>query len=165
MIRQIARPGLQHAEEAKLAADEFRVARQFLQGRRGGLEKEAVDERLVAARHHVERIRQGEGEHEVCHRQEQRALHLKPFVGFAVATFWTMPILARVIAVAILLARFTEKNFAAEFFGATGLDFLHDRAVTWRYALAVLRQVGGAVFAEDVRELETMFVVALTDPP
>ena len=63
-----------------------------------------------------------------------------------------MPILARVIAVAILLARFTEKNFAAEFFGATSLDFLHDRAMTWRHALAVLLQVSGAIFAEDVRE-------------
>ncbi|MDZ7362283.1 MAG: hypothetical protein ONB46_16420 [candidate division KSB1 bacterium] len=120
MIRQIARPGLQHAEEAGLAADEFRIARQFLQGRRRSLKEKAVEERLVAARHGIECIRQREGEHKVRHRQQQGALHLEPFIGLVVATFWTMPILAGVITVAIFLARFAEKDLAAEFFGAAG---------------------------------------------
>ena len=76
-----------------------------------------------------------------------------------------MPILARVITEAILLARLAEKDFAAEFFGATGLDLLHDRAVTRRHALAEFLQVGGAIVAEDVREFEAMFVIAFTGPP
>lgn len=72
-----------------------------------------------------------------------------------------MPILTRVIAVTILVARRAEKNFTAEFFGTAGLDLLHDRAVARRHARAVLLQVGGAVLAEDVREFEPMLVVAL----
>ena len=165
MIRQIARPGLQHAKEAKLAADEFWIVRQFLQSGRRGLEEEAVDERLMAARHRVECIRQREGEHEIRHWQQQRALHLEPFIGFVITTFWAMPILAGVITVAILLARLAEKNSTAEFFGAAGLDFLHDRAVARRHARAVFLQVGGAIFAENIRELKMRLVVALINPP
>ncbi len=156
---------MQHAEEAKLAADEFRITRQFLQRGRRGLEEETVNERLVAARHGVDGVRQGDGEHEVRHRQQQGALHLEPFIGFVIAAFWTMPILAGVITVAILLAGLAEKDFAAEFFGAAGLDLLHDRAMAWRDAVAVLLQVGGTVLAEDVRQFKAMFVVALINPP
>jgi hypothetical protein len=58
-----------------------------------------------------------------------------------------------------------EINLAAKFFGATSDDLLHDRPLARRHALAVLLQVGGAVFAEDVREFEVMFVVALISPP
>lgn len=76
-----------------------------------------------------------------------------------------MPILAGVITETIFLTRLAEKDFAAEFFSATSDDLLHDRAVTWWHAVAVFLQVGGAVFAEDVREFEVMFVVALTSPP
>jgi hypothetical protein len=70
-----------------------------------------------------------------------------------------------VIAIAILLAGLAEKDFAAEFFGATGDNLLHDRAVTRWHAVAVLLQVGGAVLAEDVREFEFVFLETLTGPP
>jgi hypothetical protein len=84
-----------------------------------------------------------------------------------------MPILAGMKTVAILLARLTEKDFAAELFGATSDNLFHDRAVTLRHALAVLLQVGGAIFAENIREfdpslwLRTRFVFweTFTDPP
>jgi len=128
MIRQIARPHLQHAEEAELAADEFRITRQLLQSGGRGLEEEAVDERLVAVpQGGIERVRQGEGEHEVRYRQQYRALHREPFVGFVIATFWAMPILAGMITEAIFLARLAEKDFAAKFFRATSDDLLHNR--------------------------------------
>jgi hypothetical protein len=73
-----------------------------------------------------------------------------------------MAILARVITVAILVARLAAKDLAAEFFGAASDNLLHDRAVTRRHAFAEFLQVGGAVQAKDIGHFE---FETLTAPP
>jgi hypothetical protein len=75
-----------------------------------------------------------------------------------------MPILAGVKTVAILLARLTEKDFAAKFFGTTSDNFFHDRPMALRHALAIFLQVGRAVLAKDVCEFNFL-LDTLINPP
>jgi hypothetical protein len=53
-------------------------------------------------------------------------LHLEPFGGLVISTFWAMSILAGMITVPFLVAGFTTKDLATECFSATGDDFLDD---------------------------------------
>ena len=84
VIGQIASPGVKNTHHADLTAHETRVFRQVLRGSRGNPKEQIVEQTLVAAHDFVQRRRQGEGQHEVRHWQEQILLRLQPFLGFVI---------------------------------------------------------------------------------
>ena len=68
MVRQVACPGVQDADQAECAADETRIMRQLLRGFRRSAKEGRVHKFLVTACEGAELAGQGEGEHKVGHR-------------------------------------------------------------------------------------------------
>ncbi len=65
-------PGVQHGGEADLGAEVLRIGGDGDQGLGGGLEQDGVDLGLVVVGDVGDRLRQGEDEVEVRHRQQLR---------------------------------------------------------------------------------------------
>ena len=112
-----------------------------------------VEGLLVRARKNSEGIREGKGDHEMRHRQEQSLLVFQPRLGLVILALRTVPILAGVVAVMVLLTRLTGQEVATESFSAARLNVLHGPQMRGRHPVAKLRAVLGAVDAEDVSYL------------
>jgi hypothetical protein len=67
MVVEIARPGLEDADEAELGTDKARVTSELLQGCRGSAEQEIVNQLLVAAGELSQRVGERKGHQEVRH--------------------------------------------------------------------------------------------------
>jgi hypothetical protein len=74
-------------------------------------------------------------------------------LGLVILAFGTVPILAGVVAVMMLLARLTVQEVAAESLSAALLDVLHGPQMRGRHPVAKLCAVLRAVEAEDVSDL------------
>jgi hypothetical protein len=113
MKKHIAAPGLKHAENGDLAADESGISGKLLRNRapqRMACHKSA----LMLIGQASEFTRQGDGDEKVRDRQQWRLLGREPARGFVITTFGTMTILARVITVAIVVTIGAEINFTAK---------------------------------------------------
>src|SRR5439155_21473032 len=100
VVADLARPGLQHAEHAKLATQEARVQGQLLQSRSRGSKQQVVHGRLVAVGDVAQFGGQGEGDQEVRDWQQQLLLPRQPGLGGVLLASRTVASAARVIAVA-----------------------------------------------------------------
>lgn len=151
--REVAAPGVQDAEHADLSAEEARILRQELGGSCGGAEEQVIDQGLMAACQRAQSSRDGEGEHEVGHAQEQVLLSLEPLLSLLVLAFGTVAVAAGMVAVADQVALGTGVELSAESLGAAGLNCVHSPAVRREQPVGVLLAIGGAVTAEDVGQL------------
>jgi len=149
-----APPGTRkYPDQADLAADEARVLGQGLQRGGGALEQQVVERALMRAGERAQLAGHGEGDQEMRHGQEQRALLREPALGGVVLALWTVAVLARMIGVDQLLARLTEVDLSAQALGAAGLDVVQGAPVRGQHARAEARAVLRPVAAEDLRQL------------
>jgi hypothetical protein len=107
----------------------------------------------VAAGRRSQFIRECEGHQEVRHRQQETLLVLQPELGLVILALGTVPVLAGVKAVVILLAVVTVIDLAAKPGRAARLDVLHGPTMRGRHPVAKLGSVRGAMKAEDVSQL------------
>ena len=152
MKAQVARPGLQHADEADLPAEEAWIAGQLLHRRRRGTKQQGIELALLAAGKLAQRGRQGEGEKEVWHRQQQVLLARQPGLSRGLLTGRTVTILARVVAVTCRGTSRTGVDLPAECLGATSFNCSQRCAMTREHALAVACPIGRSIPAEDLTE-------------
>ena len=150
VISQVACPGMEHADQPDLPADETRVLGEFLGGLRRSLEQKAVEQALVAAGKLTQLRREREGEHEVRCVEQQAALEFKPILGLLMLALGTMAVAAGVVAVTHFPATGTLKDLSTQGFGATLLDGTHGLAVRRQQVFSVLLPVGGAISAENL---------------
>ena len=90
MVGHLPAPGVEHGGEADACgAEEARVARQLLEGARGGAEERRIRESLMRAYEGPELLGQGEGQEEVGHVEAPSGLLGEPAVvlgGLALGT-------------------------------------------------------------------------------
>jgi len=66
---QVLSPGVEHAEKAKVCAEVLGSGRDFQEGRRAGLEEQAVEEALVLIGERRQLVREGEDHMHVANRE------------------------------------------------------------------------------------------------
>ncbi len=150
MIGQIAGPGMQHSHQTDLASNEARIASQDLSGLSRSTEESVIEELLVSVGKETQLGRDGEGQKEIGHRQQQFLLQLEPFLGFVVLAFWTVAIAAGMIAVLGLVALRAGEDLPTQGGCAALLNGAHGPSVAGEQAIGVFLAVGRAVLAEDV---------------
>ena len=102
----------------------------------------------------------GESHHEVGNREKEILLILKPCIGLIVLAFGTVPVLAGMIAVVVLLARVAEVDLAAESIGAALFDGLHGLEMAGKHTTGKFLPVLGSMTEEDIGDFHH-----LKDPP
>jgi len=117
-------------QKANFTADPLRVTGELLDGFGGGAQQEAVDELLVTACKRAQFCRQGAGDQEMLHWQEQGLAGRQPFGSVVIAAFGTTAIFAGVVAVAIVVTRLAAIAATTEGFGAAAHDVTHGAFVT-----------------------------------
>ena len=81
MITQVASPGLQHGQATDLSAEIFVVPTNIGQGGGALTQQQRVKDFLVGADDFAQLGWDGESDHIVRHRQQTRALALKPLMS------------------------------------------------------------------------------------
>jgi hypothetical protein len=81
-------------------------------------------------------------------------LVLEPLVGLIILAFWTVAVLAGMVAVLVLLALVAEIELAAKRLGAAAFDVLHRPEMRRRHSVLEFRPIGRPVEAEDVGDLD-----------
>ena len=152
MVAPFARPGLQDADHAELAAHEARVLGQLLERGRRGAEEQVVDQRLVLERHRAQRTRQGERDQEVRHRQQELLLAGQPVLGRIVLAGRTVAITTGVVGVAGGVAGGTAVDLPAQGRRSAGFDGVHRRELLRRQLAAPARAIVRSIASEDVAE-------------
>ena len=150
VIGEMASPGVEHADQAQLSADETRVAGQALSGLRRGLEKQVVGEFLVASREVPQPAGQREGEEKVGHRQKQVLLRGQPFLRVTVLTPGAVAVAAGMVQIARLAAVGALVDLPTQGGCATLLDGPHCLVVAGQHGRAEAGAIGGAIAPEDV---------------
>lgn len=74
-------PGMEYCDQTDPRSEMLRVGGGFEQGRSGGAEEQAVQQPLVAQDEGPKRLRQGEDDVEVRHRQELSPARREPAMG------------------------------------------------------------------------------------
>jgi hypothetical protein len=162
MVTQVARPRLQHAQQAEGAADVAGVGRQRLERLLGGAEEQVIHDLLVTPRQRTQAPGDGEGGQEIADGQHERPLLGEPVLDLLVLTLGTVAVLAGVVLVVILLALGAAVQVPAEGRGATGRNILDGPPVAGEEPGVVLGEIGRAMQAENVRQLRHRDA---TDPP
>ena len=86
--------------------------------------------------------------------QQKTRVVWQPGFGLVILALGTVSILARVIAVMMLLTALTGKELATKSLSVTLLDVLHGPQMRGRHPVAKRRAVRWAVDAEDVSEFD-----------
>jgi len=150
MVGQVASPGVQDTDQAKLSADKTRILSQGLCCSCGSTEEQVIDKRLVTAGDRAQGGGKGEGEHEIRDGQQKILLLLQPFLSFVVLTLGAMTVAARVVAVLGLVALRAGVDLSTQGRCATALDGVHGPSVAGEQVISELLAIGGTVLAEDV---------------
>ena len=94
MMFQLLVPGMEHAEEADVGTEMFRIPGDFAQRFSTGPEQQIVDDLLILQGQRGEPTRKREDNMDVARRQEFPAARLKPTVPGVGLTLGTVPIAA-----------------------------------------------------------------------
>ena len=151
IMKQALTPGVQHGEEADLGAQVLGIGGDCAQGLGGGAEEKAVDERLVLIGDGGNGLRQREDDVKVLCVEDLGATILQSLRAGQRLAAGAMSIAAAVegdAPVATLIACF---DVPAERGGPAQFDRRHDAALGGRQRRVMLRAIGFAVAAEDVR--------------
>jgi len=150
VIAEISGPGVEHAHQTESATDKARVLGQLQQGLGGRAEEQVVDRLLLRASQGPQLGGQGEGDQEVRDGQQQLLLLVQPLIGLLVAALGTVPVLAGVIAVTLLLTLVTEIDLPAASGGAALFDVEHGPEMGRQHAAAELLPVLWAMPPENI---------------
>ena len=149
MIFELARPGVEHAQQAALHAQ---LGERDVAQRAGAFaEERAVEFLRVRADHGAQLFGHGEGDEEVRHRQKPGLLSRGPALGVGAAALVAGAMTARMIG-EVHLAAGAMKELAAPRGRAATQESLHGGALRGRDASPELRDVRGPVTAEDLRQ-------------
>jgi hypothetical protein len=143
---------VQDADQTELPANKAGILSQKLCCRCRGLKEQIIEKGLVRAGERAQGGGDGEGEHEVRHRQQKILLFLQPLLGFVVLTFRAVTVAAGVVAVLGLVALWAGIGLSTQGGGTALLDGAHDLSVAGEQAFGVLLAIGGTVLAEDVSQ-------------
>ena len=150
MIGQVASPGVQDTDQAKLSADKTGILGQELRCSCGCAKEQVIDKCLVTAGEWAEGGGDGEGEHEVRDRQQEILLFLEPILGFIVLALWAMTVAAGVIAVLDLVAMRAGEGLSTQGRSTAQLNGAHSLTVAWEQVIGILQAIGRTVLAEDI---------------
>ena len=148
MITQVASPGLQHGQATDLSAEIFVVPTNIGQGGGALTQQQRVKDFLVGADDFAQLGWDGESDHIVRHRQQTRALALKPLGGIGVAALRTGAMVAGVIGIMLLAAR-APVELSAQCRRAAGEDSSHGAPMRRQQARAILPLIRRPVPAQD----------------
>ena len=155
VVSHVPSPGLQDAHHADDSPYEPRISSERLQCSSRTAKEDIVEGLLMAARESPQLIGESEGDHEVDDREEQIPLTGQPLLGLMILTFGAVPVLARMVAVVVLVTCLAVVGMAAEGLGPALLDVFHGFEVSWRHPAPVLFPVLLSVGAEDIRHLDS----------
>src|SRR5260370_475697 len=113
-------PSVQHAEEADLGSEVWRIASYFEKGFRTGAKQKVVDDLLVLQRQWCQLTRQGEDHMDVACREKLLAPRCEPAVASPCLTLRAVPVAARVVGDGAISAASALIEMPAERGGVTG---------------------------------------------
>jgi len=119
VITQIARPSLEHGQEADVGTEILVVAGDVPQSAGAFSQEQRVETLLVGADHLPELGRHGEGDQVISHGQQLTSLAVAPLGGIGVTALGTGPVVAGVIGI-VLLAAVAAVELPAQGGGAAG---------------------------------------------
>lgn len=135
MVVQLPSPGVEYTEEAGgVGAEELGIGGEGFQGTRGCREECAIADTLMRTEKRPQRLRHGEGQHEMVTGQLPLELFFKPLVGVAVLASWTVPITAGAVNGMRLPTGIALIDDGSRVFGATvdhGADHLAVLGSAW----------------------------------
>ncbi len=120
----------------------------------GGLEQDAIDLRLVLVGDVGDRRRHGEHDMVILHGQELGLARGEPVPGGRPLALGAMPVAAGVVGDMAVAAVLASRDMAAEGRRAAALDGGHDLELAEAQVTGVGLAPGGAVGAEDIRDLQ-----------
>jgi hypothetical protein len=119
---EVLLPGMQHQRERQLAAQPAGIGAELAEGGRCCAEEHLVDHPRALADQRVQRMRQGEHQMEIRHRQQLLAPFRQPVLLGAGLALRAVAVAARVIHVSRHTAAVAGLDVAAEYGRATGDD-------------------------------------------
>src|SRR5688500_669681 len=125
MVVERARPGVEHRQNADLAADPGAIRRERLDGGCGFMEEGGGDGGLVRAGERAQWLRQGEGEQVVVAGEQARADSGEPILRAILLTLGTVAVATRVIRVVARATGVTLVDGAAQGRRAALHDVVH----------------------------------------
>jgi len=149
MIKQRARPGMQHGEDGGVGSQVLGIGGQFLGGGSGAAEQEAVNHLGMLAGQWSQVRGQSERQQIMGTGQQARLLFFQPGGRLLAMTLGTMPVAAGMIGVANLRAVVALCHMAAEKRGAAKFDVAHGPQFLGEQR--VMGAIGRGVLAENVR--------------
>src|SRR5215213_311482 len=150
VVAHVARPGLQHADQANLRAQKARIAGQLPQCAGRGAEEQVVEEALVAVGDITQLAGQCEGDQEVGHWQQQLLLASEPALGSVVLAGRAVAVAAGVVAVARGATGRAAVEVAAQGFGTALLNRAQGSLLAGQHLFAVLRAVGCTILTHNL---------------
>jgi ribosomal protein L15 len=152
VIDQRAAVGMQDSRQARSPAEPFGVGADVEQRGRGRREQDGERLARMRADRPAQLFGDGERAQVVAHRQEQGLLPAQPLLRVVAAARRAMPVAAGMERPAFLPALPAPPPLPALLARAACLDRAHGLHLVGRHALGVLRAIGRAVAAEDVRQ-------------
>jgi hypothetical protein len=144
-------PRMQDHGDPEFPAEPRGVTPEGLQGGRGGLKQEALEESGVALGEGVQGMGQGKHAVEVRDGQQVTETRFHPAHFRQRLALGTVPVLARVIAAHLGATGVALRSLPPQRGGPTGDDVWHSPALAARQAMPLL--VGAAMRAKDVGDL------------
>lgn len=154
VVGKIARPGMEHRQDAELGADPLGIVSKELEGRCGFAQEQVVNGSLVGAGKGAQLGREGEGDEVVGARQESVAQAFKPDLRGAIVTLRAVSVAARVVGIVEAVTGVADEQGAAESRGPAVDDVRHRPSVGGQHAVAIGLPVGLSSAAEDLRQLD-----------
>lgn len=154
VMQQILSPSVQDGNKADLGTQMLGVARDGAQGFGGGSKQDVVDQRLVLVRDRRNLLRHGEDDVEILDRQQLGLPVLKPLSTHQRLTLGAMAIAATVEGDALVPTGIALLDVTTQRRSATLLNGTHDAALPAAQSRRMLRTIGRADQAKDVRHLQ-----------
>jgi len=154
VMQQILPPGMQDGNEADLGTQMFGVARDGAQRLGSGSKQDVVHHGLVLVRDRGNLLRHCENDVEILDWQQFSLPVLKPLCSHQRLTLWAMAIAATVEGDALVPTGIALFDVAAKRRSATLFDGTHDAALPQAQSPRMLRTIGRADLAKDVRHLQ-----------
>jgi hypothetical protein len=153
VVGEVARPGMEHRQDAEFGADPLRIIGEVLEGRCGFAQEQIVDFALVGACEGAQLGGKGKGDEVVGAGHESIAQAFKPDLRGSIVTLRAVSVAARVIGIVEAITGVADEQGAAESRGPTVHDVRHRPSVGGQHAVAIGPPVGLSGAAEDLRQL------------